>query len=651
MKIRSTIYKIQNTPKEVLKKKLSKKLFKENSSVKSEIYFEVNDISLKSGLFRIDKDFFQNYKIQFEDIVNNILQNKMKIFSDKFILVSDSSNIGYKNINWQKDFLSGFEWDINTPSKEIKFGIGESEQDENLRKYIGAEIKFPWELGRQQDLVPLSIYYNLCEDAEKSELIEFYKNRIYDFSSNNPIGFGTQWQTSMDVSIRAVNYLISYDILIQGGANFEKSFEEHFCDLIQEHFYYIYNNLEFNDGLRGNHYLANLMGLIIIYSYFDLSNVNEQNNLNQIIEFAISSFFEELLYQFNSDGGNFEASIPYHFFATEMVLITLFFIERFNDVEFDVIKIQDNKIHYRNDITNRILNIIQFSKNFMIEDHIPNIGDNDSGFVLDLMPFVSQKYSLYLLLNKFDKSELNIEFKEEKGIIGELLFKINTYFLAQDFGISRSSNRTFDLVTFAGYKGQKGKGGHSHNDKCSFELYFKGNPLLVDLGSAFYTSNWKKRNYYRSVKQHNLLHINYEQDLIHEEERDDLFWLYGNKSKSSIVYANDEKIKCKHYAYGKEYVRELFLDEKSLIGKEYFERKFEKNVAFHFHPDCEVTLNNNRVFINSKSSKFELKSEGNILDIEDAIYSPEYGIERKCKRVIIKSKDFEINWELNLIED
>ena len=653
MKLLSKIYKIQNTPIEILKKKLMKKLSKKRNINDEKVYFKANDLRIKNGLFKIDLDYYHNFKIAYEDCCDFALDNKMKIFSKKYISVSDfeTDKSSYKNINWQKDFHSGFEWDINTRSKNIIFGVGENEKNPELRKYIGAEIKFPWELGRQQDLVNIAIFSAICEAERKTELIDFYINRIYDFSNNNPIGFGVQWQTSMDIAIRAVNYLISYDILKSNGAKFDNEFENHFCDIIQNHFFYINNHLEYNDGLRGNHYLANLMGLIVIYAYLDFNFEEDKREFQEIFKFAVNSFSEEILYQFNKDGGNFEASIPYHYFASEMLLLSLFFLEKTEDNEFEHLAVSNSEIHYHNNLKNRILNIIEFSKNFLINGCIPNIGDNDSGFVVNLSSEQDNHYLFLLLLYKFENNLDRLKFLSSTQIINELLFKVHNYFLAEDFGISRSSNINFDLIVFAGSKGQNGKGGHSHNDKCSFELYYNGKPLIVDLGSAFYTSNWKKRNYYRSVRQHNLLHINYEQEEILAEERDDLFWLYGNKSKAKISTANNQSVKCSHWAYRKEYLREFELNETSLQAREYLNNKFEKFVAFHFHPSCEVEVINGKVEIVFENNRFLLTCENNKINIEDAIYSIAYGIEEKCRRVLISSKDVEIKWKLELIEN
>jgi len=651
LKILSIIYKVLNTPKDILFRKIKKK-FAKNSESESNYILSSNGISIKSGLYKISKDFFSTHSLDIENAVQNSLNNKFKIFSNDYIDVSYGSGESYRKINWQKDQLSGFEWDVNSKSKSIIFGIGGNEKAETLRKYIGAEIKYPWELGRQQDLVNLAIYYVITEQDSKSSILKFYENRINDFAENNPIGFGTQWQTSMDVAIRAVNYLISYDILVTNGASFSKGFQDNFPQLILNHFIYIYNNLEYNEGLKGNHYFANLMGLIIIFAYFKFDDNEVKLKCEEAFNFALKSLSDEILEQFLEDGGNFEASIPYHFLTTEMLLMTLFFLERVDSFSSEMIKkneeSEDKELEFDSKLRNRIINILEFTINFLIGSEVPNVGDNDSGIVIDLMCYENKRANLIYLLDKFENDLEEIKFVPIRQLCNKLLFKNQSYFLADYFGISRSSTRDFDLITFAGGKGQVFKGGHSHNDKCSFELYFKSKPFIVDLGSAFYTSNWKKRNYYRSVRQHNVLDISKEQDLFLQNERDDLFWLYGNKTKSEIVFANNEKVKTKHKYYKKEYVRILELSDNGLKGIETLDRKEEKVVSFHLHCNVEV-IDLETLVLKMGDDKFEFKSDCEYL-IKDAWYSPEYGIEFKTKKIELRSKEKEIKWEIKIVE-
>jgi len=59
----------------------------------------------------------------------------------------------------------------------------------------------------------------------------------------------------------------------------------------------------------------------------------------------------------------------------------------------------------------------------------------------------------------------------------------------------------------AGASGQRGVGGHSHNDKLSFELHLHGEPVIVDPGSPTYTRDPQLRNQFRSTAAHNTLRV------------------------------------------------------------------------------------------------------------------------------------------------
>ena len=63
------------------------------------------------------------------------------------------------------------------------------------------------------------------------------------------------------------------------------------------------------------------------------------------------------------------------------------------------------------------------------------------------------------------------------------------------------------VTVSAGPQGQRGVGGHSHNDKLSFELHLDGRPLIVDPGSPTYTRSAAERNAFRSTAAHNTLEV------------------------------------------------------------------------------------------------------------------------------------------------
>ena len=84
---------------------------------------------------------------------------------------------------------------------------------------------------------------------------------------------GVNWVCTMDVAIRAANWLIAYDLFFSSGAKFDAPFNRLFTRSIYEHGQHIVNNLEWSTTARTNHYLANIVGLIFISCY--LSNTPE----------------------------------------------------------------------------------------------------------------------------------------------------------------------------------------------------------------------------------------------------------------------------------------------------------------------------------------------------------------------------------------
>jgi hypothetical protein len=68
---------------------------------------------------------------------------------------------------------------------------------------------------------------------------------------------------------------------------------------------------------------------------------------------------------------------------------------------------------------------------------------------------------------------------------------------------SPNAHITFD----AGDIGQRGRGGHGHNDTLSFELWIDGAPLIVDPGTYCYTADQNERQAFRSVRSHNTISV------------------------------------------------------------------------------------------------------------------------------------------------
>lgn len=326
----------------------------------------------------------------------------------------------YLPIDWQIDFKSGARWSEKTWYKDIMHGQLE-----------GVDIKVPWELSRMQHLPLLAKeYLHLDKDSKEAKKIIFeFRNQILDFIATNPVRYGVNWACNMDVSIRASNWLLAFDILSSANVVFDDLFLEYFTKSVSKHGEHIKNNLEWNYGERGNHYLSNICGLAFISRY-----LKSTENPLLWLPFCIKELICEINFQFHSEGTHFEASTGYHKLSSEMLLFTTSLILGVNFNDLETITIDEKSFKVENlskkkitliqlkDINNNkflspfpkeYLELLEKAGCFMsnIEKYngeYPQIGDDDSGKFFNLSPIyeeleIAEAKAKYINLKDYSK--------------------------------------------------------------------------------------------------------------------------------------------------------------------------------------------------------------------------------------------------------
>ena len=333
--------------------------------------------------------------------LKNRINRSNLIFSQKVWRLVEPS---YKPIDWQIDFKSGYRWSEKTWSKNIIHSHKK-----------GVDIKVPWELARMQHLPQISLKcLALPEESKQKVLIQNeFRNQILDFIATNPPRYGVNWVCAMDVAIRASNWLLAYNILNRSGVKFDDEFEHLFINSIVSHGRHIISNLEWVDGKRGNHYLANISGLVFI-SFFLASS----KETDAWLSFSIKQLISEVSYQFYPDGTNFEGSTYYHRLSAEMVLFSTALLlgmsedrkKKLKECNYDLIKIKNKSLVHQNKplqmykllknskrhsiftpfpvwYFKRVERIVEFIVDISKPNgSLPQIGDNDSGRFFKLKP-------------------------------------------------------------------------------------------------------------------------------------------------------------------------------------------------------------------------------------------------------------------------
>ncbi len=602
-------------------------------------------------------------KIQYgsikEYIANNININNQQIALEYSSLLSHH----YTLIYWQRDFRSGYRWDESKWARELSYG-----------SLTGADVKVPWELGRLQHLPIMAYTYALASkhnsDFSPIEILTEFQNQIIDFYISNPPSFGIQWGCAMDVSIRLVNIMVAVSFFEQYGAEFSDKFKELLSNMFNDHIQFVANNLEWSGGMRGNHYFANICGLVIACLY-----LKDHQEYFDILYMAVSEFANEIMHQFNPDGSNFEASLPYHYFCFEMLIYTLSALQAqsgnvlhniFKRTESKFLRIDNNNPILHKKLINRIISIINFSETFLENNNTYNIGDNDSGKFLKLMPDAH-----YTTQTNNDKANslLNVQdllnyIKANSSLHCTILatkyelFKFisvndtnSTVKSFKDFGIYLFNTNQYSATFRCGSVGQNGKGGHAHNDQLSLCLKVRGIDVFVDNGTYTYTSNPELRNLYRSTAMHNTLSLdNMEQNEWANSNKDDLFWLKSLKAKPKVIEITNNSITAEHVGFGVKHTRTIKFHKNSIEGIDRIPNDLPKKVHFYLNPNAKITSTTaNTVMFNVSNIKLKLFSEHEI-QVKEYNHSPSYGIIEQGIALIIPDNSEELSWAISIIE-
>ncbi len=489
------------------------------------------------------KNKFKNFSKEYLDF--NLNENNKELWIKNNINFSNNIksldlmkklyvNTDYKFMNWNQDLEKNKSWNNKTYFYFYKFDI------ENC-----GDPKFVWEISRLQQLTKLSFFYYLeKKKIEKQKIQNYLKYSIFDFLISNPPLRGINWVNPMEVSIRGANLAIILDIV---GKKIFSEFELlKIINYLNDHKLFILNNLEYSRLCRTNHYLSNIIGLMIISYILPDSKEN-----NDILNFSVNQFFNEIDNQFLQDGGNIEGSTGYHLLSNEMIIVGFEIFFKINrkfksQKNFPSITSKFNKVDliYKNskkinkiqikDLLKKVTKINFFSKCLYKNDEtFVQIGDNDSGCFISLDFFSDnlEKKNLHKILNKkrkrlciFNKTIKKLGIAKDNNSCKQNLKKYDLtnyrkkkFFISlspsidlsklkiqcfKNFGIYKIYNKQLNLFIVCKDKTNFFYSGHAHDDNLSIDVQNGIKNIITDPGSASYGKNIKLRKLYRSSKSH-----------------------------------------------------------------------------------------------------------------------------------------------------
>lgn len=393
---------------------------------------------------------------------------KIKAFTKEFSL--DES------INWHEGMYG--EWAKEKSSFEFQF----RNQDK-----IG-DIRFTWEINRHQFFINLASQYKFSQDPQTLECL---KEHFYKWVVQNPFLKGVNWSSSMEVAIRAYQWMITYYILQDIE---DVQFLNDLLRGITNSTAYVMNNLSLHSSAN-NHLILEVAISSIIGNF--LGPVYKQS----WFESGYKILQEQIPLQVYDDGVNKEQGVHYHAFVLDMMLQYNYFLRSINHTPIH------EELLYK---------MVEFLGYLQQGGSVTEIGDSDDAKIID----VSGKYKnyyLYLLQlasiyfkEQFIKLEsLHPEVKLFSGDI-EGNFEMHEYKSFQEYkeGGYEFLNLNKDYLIFdVGPLGFGSIAAHGHADALSVVYHYNQEPILVDPGTYIYNIETKWRDYFRKTSSHNTLSV------------------------------------------------------------------------------------------------------------------------------------------------
>lgn len=652
--------KAAKLPPRILIKKVYRK-------INNEIYYSMREKKIVKNPIDIDSNIFNDFKptIDFLFDINNkkehyiqelkksekeeqIIKQANKICNHIFnLLGSGDINLGEK-IKWNEDFKTGFIWE-NKFYKNIK----------RIDLNNNADVKVPWELSRFQHIPTLGQAYLLTDNLKYP--LEF-KNQIEDWIKKNPVEMSVNWTCTMDLAIRACNWIVGY-YFFENCPDINQEFWIKYNKALYLHGEYIYTNLERAEEYNGNHYLSNLAGLIWLGLYFKNFTYDKKyvkNNPKIWLNFGLKEFEKEMKNQVNPDGTDYEASTAYHCLVTELFLFTSILCSR-------------NNFTFSEEYRDKLERMIEFIMNITKPNgNIPLLGDMDSGRFIILSDYGNLdkrdfRYLIALGGEYFNRSDFRFYssnnhnqtplwcFENITKVKERPSYKLKSK-AYRDSGYYILRNDEIYLVIKCGPNGMNGNGGHTHNDQLSFELNISGRDFIIDPGTYVYTADYKLRNLFRSTPVHNTLQIgNLEQNSFEEKE---LFRI-DNETNAQLINFNNNYFKGRHYGYkdkaGIIIDREVNLENKRIIINDFIIKnigsiEYKNFIRFHLDKDVEIEKKLDCLILTNKKIKTKLFNlQKNEYNIEKSWLSKEYGIKEETKIINCEIKDSIINTIIEIV--
>jgi hypothetical protein len=539
---------------------------------------------------------------------------------------------GYRPIDWYLD-----------PIAHSRFprGVELSAWDLERMRPGRADIKLPWELARCQHWAVLGQAYRLTGDDRYAVEIA---RELRDFMDANPIGTAVNWACTMDVALRAVSWAVGLE-LVRSCPALGLDFWRTAYEALFDHGAFIEGHLENTYEVTSNHFLSNVVGLFFLSAVFcDLPRGRTWDRRCR------SWLIQELRIQVLPDGADYESSVPYHRFVTEMFLGSI----RLADCAGEPLP---------ESFTDEVQRMMAFLAAVLRPDGLmPQVGDADDGRLHVLSEYghwrPQDASHLFGAAASVFRNGAWLAHAGESGRWESEWWGLDPaavpsvppseapamrHFPQAGLTVMRPG-RDYLLIT-NGMVGTAGFGNHKHNDLLAFEYHVDGQPVIVDPGSYVYTSDPAARNLFRSTMLHSTLSVDGEEQ--NEIRPEWLFRMFEKAHPEHLAVREDAdtlEYRGRHGGYTRltqpvrhERTFRIRRSDRSLVISDMLEGYGTHSLRWHFHFAPGVTvekLSSDAIHVHGGPVSVRMTLPPQLTAaIAPGWYSPSYGVRQRCTMV------------------
>lgn len=439
-----------------------------------------------------------------------------------------------ENIDWLCDFKTGTRWEP---------GFFRNIDVPDWRR--PSDVKVPWELSRSHHLVDLARAFLLTQDRR---YVDEIAAQWRSWLAMNPLGYSVNWACTMDVAIRAVNWIWCLAVV---APELETDVLAAVVASLHQHGSFIAANLERSE-VNGNHYVADAVGLVAVGAVF-----GRWRQGRRWLERGGAILVEELPKQVYPDGVDHEMSVPYHRLVAE-IFLTGFLVMRAAGHEPPTA------------CWARLRRMGAFTAAYTRPDgSAPVWGDADDGrlqrfgaggvndhrHLLSTMAVVFADPALRATAGELHEDTLWLlgagAGDEFARLAADPAQESVAEFRDAGFVVLRLPNA--HVLFDAGPVGLRGRGGHGHNDALAFELWADGIPLIIDPGAHVYTADPVSRNRFRSTAAHNSPMLGTSEMAELGDERN--LWTIADQARATVDEVGSKGSTCYVAGHHKGYTR------------------------------------------------------------------------------------------------